>query len=39
MFILEGGHLDINVASWYRIRYGFSRLLVVIVNKSTLFIR
>jgi hypothetical protein len=39
MFILEEGRLDINVASRYRIRYGFSRLLVVIVNKSALFIR
>jgi hypothetical protein len=39
MFILEGGRLDVNVASWYRIRRGFSRLLIVIVDKSTLFIR
>jgi hypothetical protein len=39
MFILEGGRLDINVASRYRIRRGFSRLLVITVNKSTLFIR
>jgi hypothetical protein len=39
MFILEGGRLDVNVASRYRIRRGFSRLLIVIVDKSTLFIR
>jgi hypothetical protein len=39
MFILKEGRLDINIASRYRIRRGFSRLLVVIVNKSTLFIR
>jgi hypothetical protein len=39
MFVLEGGRLDINAASWHRIRRGFSRLLAVVVNKSALFIR
>jgi hypothetical protein len=39
MFILKGGYLDINIASRHRICRGFSRLLVVIVNKSALFIK
>jgi hypothetical protein len=39
MFVLEGGRLDVNIASRHRIHRGFSRLLVVIVDKSALFIR
>jgi hypothetical protein len=39
MFVLKGGRLDINIASRHKIRRGFSRLLIVIVNKSALFIR
>jgi hypothetical protein len=39
MFILEGGRLDVNAASRHRIYRGFSRLLIVIVNKSALFVR
>jgi hypothetical protein len=38
MFVLEGGRLDINAASWHRICRGFSRLLAVAVDKSALFV-
>jgi hypothetical protein len=38
MFVLEGGRLDVNAASRYGIRRGFSRLLAVVVDKSALFV-
>jgi hypothetical protein len=38
MFVLEGGRLDANAASRHGIRRGFSRLLVVAVDKSALFV-